>query len=71
MLRKTEEEKKAAKAKKAEAKQSGYDKAIFEIAETIEFDEIVDKHTKQVFVEKFKKHHGLTPKEYIKKYHNK
>lgn len=68
MLRKTEEEKKAAKAKKAEVKQSGYDKAIFEIAETIEFDEIVDKHTKQVFVEKFKKHHGLTPKEYIKKY---
>lgn len=68
MLRKTEEEKKAAKAKKAEVKQSGYDKAIFEIAETIEFDEIVDKHTKQVFVEKFKKNHGLTPKEYIKKY---
>lgn len=68
MLRKTEEEKKAAKAKKAEVKQSGYDKAIFEIAETIEFDEIVDKHTKQVFVEKFKKHHGFTPKEYIKKY---
>ena len=68
MFRKTEEEKMAAKAKKAEVKQSGYDKATFEIAEAIEFDEIVDKHTKQVFVEKFKKHHGLTPKEYIKKY---
>ena len=71
MLRKTEEEKMAAKAKKAEVKQSGYDKATFEIAEAIEFDEIVDKHTKQVFAEKFKKHHGLTPKEYIKKYQNK
>ena len=68
MLHKTEEEKKAARANKAEVKQSGYDKDIFEIAEAIEFDKIVDKHTKQVFVEKFKKHHGLTPKEYIKKY---
>ena len=66
MLRKTEEEEKAEREKKV--KQPEYSKAAFEIALTIETDKIADKHIKKIFAEKFKKHHGLTPKEYIKKY---
>ena len=69
MLRKTEEEKKAAKAKKAkQAKQPEYSKEAFEMALSIETDGIADKYTKKIYVEKYKKNHGLTPKEYIKKY---
>ena len=66
MLRKTEEEEKAEREKKV--KQPEYSKAAFEIALTIETDKFADKHIKKIFAEKFKKHHGLTPKEYIKKY---
>ena len=69
MLRKTEEEKKAEAEKKAkQAKQPEYSKAAFEMALSIETDGIADKYMKKLFAEKFKKHHGLTPKEYIKKY---
>ena len=69
MLRKTEEEKKAEEEKK-KAKQAKpeFSEAVLSMAKAIEFDEIADKYTKKIFVEKFKKHHGLTPKEYIKKY---
>lgn len=69
MLRKTEEEKKAEEEKKkAKQAKTEFSEAVLSMAKAIEFDEIADKYTKKIFVEKFKKHHGLTPKEYIKKY---
>lgn len=45
-----------------------FSESLLKVAQAIEYDEAADKHTKTVFIEKFKKHHGITPKEYIKKY---